>query len=103
MGETSEHEFRRAMRSLCSVVSIISAGYKGKQFGMTATAVTSVSMTPPSLLVCINKSARIHDPLLGCRRFCVNVLHAQHRDLTSTFSNKAIDNRFASGQWAIDA
>ena len=59
MGETSEHEFRRAMRSLCSGVSIISAGYKGKQFGMTATAVTSVSMTPPSLLVCINKSARI--------------------------------------------
>jgi flavin reductase (DIM6/NTAB) family NADH-FMN oxidoreductase RutF len=45
-----EMAFRRSMRALTSAVSIISTRYEGLNFGMTATAVTSVSMAPPSLL-----------------------------------------------------
>ena len=38
---------------------------------MTATAVTSLSMDPPSLLVCINRATSLHAPLLAARRFCL--------------------------------
>jgi flavin reductase len=41
---------------------------------MTATAVCSVSDDPASLLVCINRKARMHDVLVDNGRFCVNVL-----------------------------
>jgi flavin reductase (DIM6/NTAB) family NADH-FMN oxidoreductase RutF len=41
---------------------------------MTATAVTSLSMDPPSLLVCLKQRSLMHEIMLGARRFCVNVL-----------------------------
>jgi flavin reductase (DIM6/NTAB) family NADH-FMN oxidoreductase RutF len=59
-------EFKRAMRRLASTVTIIStADVNGNRYGMAATAVNSVSMDPPSLLVCINNTASIHAPLAG--------------------------------------
>ena len=103
MEETVAHQFRRSMRALTSAVSVISTAHQGRMFGMTATAVTSVSMEPPSLLVCINKSATVHDALLGCRRFYVNLLHAQQSNVASAFSSKPVETRFANGEWTTDA
>jgi flavin reductase (DIM6/NTAB) family NADH-FMN oxidoreductase RutF len=85
-----EPMFRRSMRALTSAVSIIS------------TAVTSVSMSPPSLLTCINKTASLHDPLIRCAQFYVNVVHAYKSDLAGAFSRKAAERRFLNGKWNLD-
>ena len=53
--------FRDAMRRMASTVTIITATDFGRHHGMTVTAVTSVSMDPPSLLVCLNNRTRLHD------------------------------------------
>lgn len=98
-----EQTFRRSMRALTSTVSIISTACDGENFGMTATAVTSVSMAPPSLLICVNKSASLHSPLVRSRRFYVNLLHARQSDLAGAFSAKPPEGRFANGKWASDA
>jgi len=103
MTDTVGSEFRRAMRTLASAVSIISTARGNKPFGMTATAVTSMSMEPPSLLVCINQSAGLHGPLLESRRFCVNILHGHQTDLANVFGSKQEKDRFAFGEWATDA
>jgi flavin reductase (DIM6/NTAB) family NADH-FMN oxidoreductase RutF len=95
-----EIAFRLSMRALTSAVSIISTAYEGLHFGMTATAVTSVSMAPPSLLVCVNKTASLHDPLVGSKRFYINILHAYQSDLAEAFSARPLENRFAHGKWA---
>ena len=69
-------QFRAAMRRFPSTVSVISTAKDGQRHGMTATAVTSVSLNPPSLLVCVNRSGRLFGIMESCHRFCVNVLHA---------------------------
>jgi flavin reductase (DIM6/NTAB) family NADH-FMN oxidoreductase RutF len=63
MGEALEGDFRKAMRTLASAVSIVSTAHDDRRFGMTATAVCSLSMQPPTLLVCVNQSTSLHHPL----------------------------------------
>jgi flavin reductase (DIM6/NTAB) family NADH-FMN oxidoreductase RutF len=108
-GETSDAgtvaaEFKRAMRRLASTVTIIStADANGSRYGMAATAVSSVSTDPPSLLICVNHSASIHAPLTGRGAFCVNVLSTDHEDLVSAFSGRLTGaERFTVGDWHDD-
>jgi flavin reductase (DIM6/NTAB) family NADH-FMN oxidoreductase RutF len=70
---------------------------------MTATAVTSVSVDPPSLLVCVNRTGRLHEMLSATERFCVNVLHAEHAEVSRIFAQPHSDQRFACGDWEDDA
>jgi flavin reductase (DIM6/NTAB) family NADH-FMN oxidoreductase RutF len=94
-------DFKRAMRRLASTVTIMStADVNGHRYGMTATAVNSLTMDPPSILICVNHSASIHDPLTGRGRFCVNVLTTDHEELVSAFSGRLKgDARFEVGEW----
>ena len=51
-------DFKKAMRRLAATVTIIStADVNGNRFGMTATAVNSLTMEPPSLLICVKIAA----------------------------------------------
>ena len=102
MGETTADDFRSAMRALASAVSIVCTASGTRRFGMTATAVTSLCAEPPSLLVCINQAASLHDPLLESRVFCVNVLHAWQSTLAQTFGSKTVGDRFEHGDWCSD-
>jgi flavin reductase (DIM6/NTAB) family NADH-FMN oxidoreductase RutF len=97
-------DFKRAMRRLAATVTIITtADVNGNRYGMTATAVNSLAMDPPSLLICVNHSASIHAPLLGRGRFCVNVLTTEHEELVAAFSGKLKgDARFQSGDWRAE-
>lgn len=95
-----KQQFKKAMRRLTSTVSIIAAQEKTARFGIVVTSVSSVSMEPPAILVCINHSASIYQPLIRTRRFSVNMLQEQHHDLIGPFSRLASDERFAYGSWS---
>lgn len=94
--------FRLAMRSMAATVTILSTAACGRRYGMTATAVTSVSMAPPSLLVSVNREASIHSPLSREKRLCVNVLAESQQRLCADFSGgKTGEERFQDGEWAL--
>jgi flavin reductase (DIM6/NTAB) family NADH-FMN oxidoreductase RutF len=94
-------DFRQAMRRLTSAVSVISTTHDDMRHGITVTSVTSVSMNPPSLLFCVNRASRLHDPLICAGRFCVNILHAHQIDIADAFSGRvAGEDRFLVGEWA---
>lgn len=96
--------FRQAMRRLAATVSVISLGHPDGRHGITATAVTSLSMEPPALLVCVNQAGYFHRLLEQQTRFCVNLLHAEHADVCMAFAgSEPADRRFARGDWAEDA
>lgn len=96
--------FRAAMRRFASTVSIISCSDDGHFHGMSATAVTSVCVDPPALLVCINNSAATHGALTRSGRFCVNILRSFHCDLSQVFSGKLRGgDRFRLGDWRVSA
>ncbi|AYZ68216.1 flavin reductase [Burkholderia multivorans] len=92
--------FKKAMRRLTSTISIIATDEGSERFGMVATAVSSVSSDPPAILVCINRSASICEPLLRRRRFSVNLLRSDQSHLIPVFSGKVPSReRFAYGTW----
>jgi flavin reductase (DIM6/NTAB) family NADH-FMN oxidoreductase RutF len=75
-----ESAFRKAMRRFAATVSVLSARSGDQRCAMTATAVTSLSMAPPSLLACVYGQSRFHGVLDEQESFCVNILH---RDQTA--------------------
>ena len=93
--------FRAAMRRFASTVTIVTACDHERRHGMTATAVTSLSMTPPSLLICLNQRTLLHDIMVHARHFCVNVLHSDQAPLSAAFSGgQPAETRFDHGDWA---
>ena len=102
-GDAVQAAFRNAMRRFASTVSIISVQSGAERHGTTATAVTSVSFDPPSLLVCINQGSRLHTFLHNEGRFCVNVLHVGNLGISHAFSSAMSSaDRFGHGDWRSD-
>lgn len=96
--------FRSAMRRLTSAVSVVSCVQGDSWFGMTATAITSVSADPAALLICINASASIHQPLVRGVPFCVNILDVAQQAISAVFSGQLKGReRFARGIWHLGA
>lgn len=94
--------FRSAMRRFASTVSVISTLKAGDRHAMTATAVTSLSMTPPSLLVCVYRESRFHSALQDQDLFCVNVLHKDQADASQVFSKAATAVEYRQFRWTDD-
>ncbi len=94
--------FREAMARLGAAVHVVtSAGPAGKT-GFTATAVCSVSDTPATLLVCLNRRSK-SAPLVGQNGvFCVNTLGADQDKLADVFAGRGgqhLEERFSFGEW----
>lgn len=93
--------FRQAMRRVASTVNVITICVDGTPMGITATAMSSLAMDPPSLLVCINQAASLHGSLQDVSHFGVNVLHRDQEELAHMFADRSrAALRFASG-WEL--
>ena len=98
-----KEQFKSGMRHLAGGVTLVTTLCEGARGGLTATAVCSVSVEPPQLLVCVNKDASAHDAIGASGIFCVNVLSAQHIALALRFAGQdgvEGDDRFSDGNWA---
>ena len=94
--------FRQAMRRVAATVNVISICVDGVPMGITATAVSSISMDPPSLLICINQSAAVHASMGDVTHFGVNVLHAEQEEIARMFADRTKHElRFSAG-WTVD-
>lgn len=95
---------REGLRRLAKAVVVITCRHGGARFAMTATAVSELSMEPPSLLICVNRTASLHAPLAAKAGFCVNILHRSHADISALCSGKEKgEARFSLGRWEDDA
>ncbi|MEY4238056.1 MAG: hypothetical protein RL339_657 [Pseudomonadota bacterium] len=93
--------FRMAMRRLAAAVSVITTSSEGEWAGLAATSVSSLSMEPPSLLVCVNKSASIRPLLKAGQPFAVNLLGQDHSHISKAFGGAAKGHeRFQTGDWS---
>jgi flavin reductase ActVB len=93
-------EFREAMALLAAPVTVVTAvDSTGRRRGFTASAVSSVSLDPPLLLVGLAHTSSCYATLTGTDEFVVNVLGAEHRDVARGFAQQTGD-RFAHGTFA---
>jgi flavin reductase (DIM6/NTAB) family NADH-FMN oxidoreductase RutF len=90
-GGLNAEGFKLVMRNIASSVAVITVEHEGRKHGMTATAVCSVSATPPTILIVVNRSARTHPIISEARRFTVNILAVHQVELAGRFSEKHPD------------
>lgn len=90
-------QFRSTLAQWASGVTVVTTAHEGLLYGMTASSFSSVSLTPPLILVCIAKYAYTHQILLDAGSFGVNILSAEQADLGKRFAEKHAEyiNRFA--------
>jgi len=99
-----QDNFRLAMRRYIYSVSIMSnKDNDDNPNAITVSSVTSISMDPPSLLICINKSSRIHNSIELESKFCINLLNNKQEDLSNICSDEDMyDQRFKNENWNLD-
>ena len=94
-------EFLLAMRGITSTVTVVSAKDGENKQAMTATSVVSLSLDPPTMLVCINHKALIHDVMKEEVGFCINILSVGQESLADICSIKGKERqRFLEGNWS---
>ncbi len=72
---------------------------------MTATAICSATADPPTILVCVNQSARTDSVIAASGRLVVNFLSEDQHEIARLFSASKLDTekRFAAGEWVEGA
>ena len=96
--------FRSAMRQVAGAVTVVTTrGVNGEPRGVTATAVCSLTVEPPSVIACINRDTWVGQFAPQSGNFCVNVLTREQQTVAETFAGRtplAAAERFQVGAWA---
>lgn len=96
-------EFLQGMSLVASTVNVVTTDGSAGRFGVTVSAMTSVSAdTPkPTLLVCVNQSSSGAAPILENGNFCVNILHEAQSEISDIFAGRSGPpaQRFETGSW----
>lgn len=86
--------FRAALGQLASGVSVVTMRVAGEDHGFTATSVTSLSLSPMLVLVCVAHGQRCHDLLESAGHFAVSLLDSAQSDLGVRFATGLPEQRF---------
>lgn len=79
-------EFRDAVRKFASGVTVVTVAADGEMHGMTASSFASVSLSPPRILVCLDKTSQTRSFLEREASFAVNILALDQEDLARSFA-----------------
>ncbi|MGH3787682.1 MAG: flavin reductase family protein [Pseudonocardiaceae bacterium] len=94
-------DHRTFMSSFPTGVSVVTAlDGQYRPHGLTCTSLTSVTLDPPTLLVCLNTESGTLGAIRAVRHFAVNLLHSRARKTAEIFSRPAPD-RFRQVRWRL--
>jgi flavin reductase (DIM6/NTAB) family NADH-FMN oxidoreductase RutF len=83
---------RRTIGRFATGVAVVTALDGDQPHGMTVNSLTSVSLDPPLLLVCLTTGARTTDAVVGDGRFAVNILGARQEEIAMRFARRGADH-----------
>jgi flavin reductase (DIM6/NTAB) family NADH-FMN oxidoreductase RutF len=85
-------QFRQLLGHFATGVTVLTlATSEGRPLGMTANSLSSVSLDPPLISVCVERTAELHDVIVRAPEFVVNVLASPQEALARRFSDKYED------------
>lgn len=85
----ADHQvFRDVIGRFTSGVTVITTAVDGTRFGTTASAFSSLSMEPPMVLICLNKTSETQAAVLKAGAFVVNILSENQQDVAYRFAHK---------------
>lgn len=83
--------FRQVVGHFASGVAVITTAHDGQLYGTTASAVSSLSMDPPMMLMCLNRSSSTHDAVVQAGAYAINILSEEQQHLALQFGRKGGD------------
>ncbi len=93
-------QFRAAMRRLAASVAVVAAKGEAGPIGMAATSVTSLTIDPPAVLICVNRSTLLHGLLVPTAPVSVNLLAKDQQAVSAAFGGGVPqEERFSIGDW----
>ena len=84
-------EFKFAMSHFTSGVTVVTTEHDGRPFGMTVASFASLSLHPPLVLVCIEKSVKSHEAITAVGRFAVSILSQEQGEISNRFASRVED------------
>lgn len=100
--DEQQRRFRDAMASLPAAVNIVTTQGTAGRCGITATAVCSVTDSPPTVLICVNRKSAMNPVFEQNGRMCINVLNHEQEEMARHFAGMTelpMEQRFTLEGW----
>jgi 3-hydroxy-9,10-secoandrosta-1,3,5(10)-triene-9,17-dione monooxygenase reductase component len=81
----NSHSFRATMSKFATGVAVLTGFHDGQRFGMTINSLTSVSLDPHQILVCLNQGSATGNAIRSSGRFAVSLLDRDQQDVARSF------------------
>jgi flavin reductase (DIM6/NTAB) family NADH-FMN oxidoreductase RutF len=95
-------EFRSALSQFASGVTVVTTrDANGKRHGITVSSFCSVSLQPPMVLICIEKTTGSHYAFGESGAFVVNILAATQSDISEHFASR-LDEKFGDIEHSLN-
>ena len=91
-------EFKLALSHFASGITVVTTEWNGKPYGMTVASFASLSLRPPLVVICIEKSVKTHDAIASAKKFAVNILAADQGEISTRFASRSED-KFTGVEW----
>ncbi len=102
-GKMTAENLKIALRRLIRSVVVVTASHQGRPHAMAATAVSEVSLDPPSMLVCVNRQTNMFTVLDSGAPLALNILSADHEEVSRACGGDLRgSDRFSVGDWQTD-
>src|SRR6266700_893056 len=83
LNEQLAAQTKLALRRLASAVAVVTCRDGQTRHAMTATAVNAISMQPPSMIVCVNRSSAFHAAISRADSFAINILNRSQMQIST--------------------
>ena len=92
--------FRQLLSRFATGVTVITTRNEhGEPVGMTASSLTSVSLSPPLVSVCVDVTADMHRALSTSGTFVINILATHQEEVSARFALAPAEERFTGIAW----
>lgn len=94
-------EYRAAFGQFATGIAVVTTAHQGSLHAMTVNSLTSVSLDPLLVLVCVERRARFHDAIVAAGRWAVSVLGAGGEDASTWFATRGrpLTDQLAGHDW----
>ena len=97
------NDFKKAVGSFVTGITVVSATSKFGPVGFTCQSFTSLSLSPPMILISVAKTSRTYSTISQCKRFCVNILDVDGEPIARDFAVVEPEIRFVKHPWKMNS
>ena len=88
-GTVDDADFRAVLGRFATGVTVVTTSKDGRPAGITVNAFTSVSLDPPLVLICIDRTSYVHDLMKETGVFAANILTDEQMALSNCFARRS--------------